>query len=167
MDWSKAAQIATTAQAVFVIPALFIAGLQYFLQSQSEQDRKREAVINVMKSVIHPQHIDEAFGQLFNPAKSEVLKMNNREFDDKINSLSNYFWVAAACASWDLCDKKLILEKMCYDFLSFRYAYQKTHSDPAYNFDDTHYAVFRECPDSHHFKGFDNPPTPPSGRAPG
>src|SRR5919107_6279681 len=94
----KWAHISTILQSIFIVIALFVASLEYFLHLQGDRDRKKEAVASLIERSIYAQYIDSAFGELYNPPRDEVLKLSASDFDSKIASLSNYLWAAAICA---------------------------------------------------------------------
>lgn len=143
----------TIIQSVFIVLALAVASLEYFLNLESDRERQREAVTGIIQRSIYPQRIDEAFGELYNPPKEQVLSLSPSDFDDKIASLNSYFHAASICAKAELCDKDLVKNVFCYDFVSYKFAYNKTHPiDRPQNLDGTHWEVFKNCPDEHHFR---------------
>jgi hypothetical protein len=155
LSWLRKSHIAHTIEGLAVALALLLAGLEYALHYQGDKDRKSQAVIDLLRSTIGSQVLDRAASALYDHDPLDVLRMPYERFDKDIASLSDTYFAAGSCETAGQCDATVVRSVFCFDFLSFRYAYNYTHPpDKRWQRldDDPVLAVFKSCPDHHRFK---------------
>ena len=151
-NWPHRAHFAQTIEAIAVTLALTLAVLEYSLHYQGDIDRKKQAVIDILKVTIGSPILDPAFAALYDHKPEDVLTMPIAEFDHRISPLSDIFWAVGACVAAEQCDSEVTRKVFCYDFITYKFAYERTHAPDKLwqNFGDPRLAVFEKCDKNDH-----------------
>jgi hypothetical protein len=155
MTWADRAHVAGTIGGGVVMFGLVLGGLEYVLHYQGDMDRKKQAVLDILRTSIGNERLDSAYHALYDDDPHQVLNMDTAKFDEKIASLSDLYWAAGVCAAADLCDEDTTRKVFCYDFLTYKVAYCATHPVGRrwQNLNDPRLKVFNGCSkDDHRFK---------------
>src|SRR6185369_132346 len=99
LSWEQSSHVASTVSAFAVILALVLAGFEYLLHHQGDQDRKKQAVLDIQRVTIGLERLDKAYATLFDFDPDEVLRLDPKTFDERVASLSDVFWAIGGCAA--------------------------------------------------------------------
>jgi hypothetical protein len=153
--WADRAHIAGTISGVAVVLALVLGAHEYVLHYHADMGRKKQAVLDILRTAIGNERLDNAYHALYDDHPHKVLNMEAAVFDQKIASLSDLYWAAGACVDADLCDEDTTRKVFCFDFLTYKVAYCATHPEGQrwQDLNDLRLRVFKGCSkDDHRFK---------------
>lgn len=152
MPWPDRANFASTVSGIIVALAFVLAGFEYLLHYQGDRDRKRQAVLEIQRVSIGSERLDRAYSGLFDHDPEEVLRQDDKSFDEKIATLAGLFWGVGGCARAKQCDEEVTRAIFCFDFLTYKHAYLETHKGKLWqDFNDPSLDVFKTCPARHRF----------------
>ena len=151
--WERRSHVAQVLQAIAVVVVLALAVLEYAQHYQGDKDRKKHAVIDILRATMGSQVFGRAFSVLYDQSVDKVLIMKVEEFDPAVAQLSDIFWTVGACVMAGQCDPEVARTVFCYDFKTYEFAYNVVHQQAErwQAFDDPKLDVFCQCPNEHRF----------------
>lgn len=153
LTWERRAYVAQTVEAFAVVLTLALAWFQYREHYAGDINRKRQAVVDILRSTMGSPVFGPAYHHLYDYPPADVLAMKREEFDKKIAPLSDIFWTVGTCAFAEQCDVEVARKAFCFDFKSYEFAYNHAHSKEErwQSFNDERLDLFCDCPDKHRF----------------